>query len=173
MAIDGYIRSHALSGAFLAHQLQSLADLISDQGEVMLKAADLPFPARAVSTVLLIGESGETSTVEIASGLKQPHQLVAQRVELLIASGTVERLDDPHDRRRKILRLTSQGADQFSRMQDCLAQVARAFGDMFEELGCDLPAVTQRFAKALEDRSVHDRLEDASNQPQSSNRNIP
>ena len=155
---DGYINTHALRGAFIAHQLHNGVELRCEQGKEVLENADLPFPARAVSTVLLIGESGEVSTVEIANALKQPHQLVTQRVEVLIALGTVERLDDPRDGRRKILRLTRQGADQFVRMQDCLAKVSRAFGDLFEEIGCDLPGSAQRVAQALEERSVHERV---------------
>jgi DNA-binding MarR family transcriptional regulator len=131
---DSYINTHALRGAFIAHQLQNLADLISEQGKMVLENA------------------------EIANALRQPHQLVTQRVEVLIALGTVERLDDPRDGRRKILRLTPQGAAQFVRMQDCLTKVARAFGDLFEEIGCDLPGSAQRVAQALEERSVHERV---------------
>jgi DNA-binding MarR family transcriptional regulator len=155
---DSYINTHALRGAFIAHQLQNLADLISEQGKMVLENADLPFPPRAVSTVLLIGERGEVSIAEIANALRQPHQLVTQRVEVLIALGTVERLDDPRDGRRKILRLTPQGAAQFVRMQDSLEKVSRAFGDLFEEIGCDLPGSAQRVAQALEERSVHERV---------------
>ena len=158
MPAAGYIDAHNLRGAFFAHQLQSLADLISDQGAVVLDDAGLPFPARAVSTVLLIGESGEISAVEIANALGHPHQLVTQRVELLIASGAVERIDDPRDGRRKILRLTPQGANQFEVMQACLAKVAGAFADLFEELACDLPREAKRVAQALGERPLHERI---------------
>lgn len=158
MTIVGYLGDHRLQGAFIASRLQGLADLISDQGEALLDDAGLALPSRAVSTVLLIGERGEVSTAEIAKTLQQPHQLVAQRVELLIASGTVKRLADPDDGRRKILQLTPSGADQFVLLQDCLARTARAFGELFEEVGCDLPAITQRVADVLEEKPVRDRV---------------
>lgn len=158
MPIENYIDTHAVRGAFVANQLDRLADLISDQGELLLQDAGLEFPARAVSCVLLIGERGEVSTADIANVLKQPHQLVTQRVEFLIASDIVERLVDPRDGRRKILRLTPSGADQFERLQECLANAARVFADLFEELECDLPAITRRVTEALDHNSVLERV---------------
>lgn len=159
MPDDNYIDSHPLRGAFIANQLDRLADLISDQGELFLQDAGLAFPARAVSSVLLIGERGEISTADIAKILKQPHQLVTQRVELLIKSSIVERLIDPDDGRRKILRLTPAGAEQFARLQEQLAKAARAFAALFEEIQCDLPAITRRAAAALDDRSLLERVQ--------------
>lgn len=153
-----YFDAHVLGGAFIANQLDRLADLISEQGELLLQDAGLEFPARTVSCVLLIGERGEISTADIASVLKQPHQLVTQRVEFLITSGIVERFVDPHDGRRKILRLTPSGADQFKRLQECLEKAARAYAGLFEEIECDLPAITRRATEALEHSSVLDRV---------------
>ncbi|MEP2987887.1 MAG: hypothetical protein ABJN65_17890 [Parasphingorhabdus sp.] len=158
MPKENYIDSHLLGGAFIANQLDRLANQISEQGELLLQDAGLEFPARTVSCVLLIGERGEISTADIASVLKQPHQLATQRVELLITSKIVERFVDPHDGRRKILRLTPSGADQFERLQESLAEAARAFAGLFEEIECDLPAITRRATEALERSSVLDRI---------------
>ncbi len=158
MTIESYISTHALRGAFVAYQLEHLADLISEQGELLLEDAGLEFPARTVSSLLLIGEHGEISTADIANILKQPHQLVTQRIELLITSKIIERFVDPNDGRRKILRLTVRGADQFKRLQDCLAKAVRAFAVLFEELECDLPVLTQLATKALNQKSVLERV---------------
>lgn len=158
MPIDDYISTHALSGGFIASQLRSLADLISEQGELLLQDAGLEFPARAVSSVLLIGERGEISTADIAKVLKQPHQLVTQRIDILITSGIVERFADAQDGRRKILRLTPRGKVQFELLQERLAKVSRVFADMFEHLQCDLPEITNRVTTELDNRSVLDRV---------------
>ncbi len=158
MPIDNYITTHTLRGAFIASQLDNLADMIAEQGELLLQDAELDFPARAVSSVLLIGERRGISTADIANVLNQPHQLVTQRIELLIASGIAERFIDQSDGRRKILRLTSHGEDQFERLQKCLAQASRAFAHLFKETECDLPAITERVTEALNNNSLLERV---------------
>ncbi|NRD90741.1 hypothetical protein C8024_16755 [Sphingopyxis sp. BSNA05] len=156
--MESYVDSHPLRGAFVANQLMRLADLISDQGELLLQDAGIEFPARAVSYILLIGERRKISTADIAKLLRQPHQVATQRVELLITSAIVERIADPQDGRRKILRLTPSGIEQFGRLQACLEKAARAFAGLFEEIECDMPAITRRATEALEQRSVLERV---------------
>ena len=157
MSEENYIDAHALRGAFVANQLDRLADLFSEQGELLLQDAGLKFPARTVSCVLLIGERGEISTADIANELSQPHQLVTQRVELLITSGVVERLIDPQDGRRKILRLTRGGVYQYESLQECLEKASRAFAELFKEIKCNLPAVIRRASAALDHSSILER----------------
>ena len=162
--MNHYLDAHPRRGAFIANMLDRLADLISEQSELLLQDAGLAFPARAVSTVLLIGERGAIAAADIAGALKQPHQLVTQRIDLLIAASVVERLADPADGRRKVLRLTPKGVDQFERLRVCLAQADKVFAALFKELGCDLPAVALSAMASLEQSSVVERtrsLQDA------------
>jgi DNA-binding MarR family transcriptional regulator len=152
-----YIDDHPLSGAFVANQLIRLADMISDQGEALLTDAKLDFPARAVSTVLLIGERGAMSAADIANTLEQPHQLVTQRVELLIKAGVIEKFTDPDDARRKILKLTTEGKDQFARLQTMLSKADKVFSALFLEVSCDLPEIIVQFGGALNNSSLLER----------------
>tara|TARA_R110000782_G_C14795521_1_gene411324 strand:- start:1321 stop:1806 length:486 start_codon:yes stop_codon:yes gene_type:complete len=149
MRDENFIDTHRLGSAFIAYQLERLTELIVAQGNDMLDAAGITFPSRAVSTVLFIGEHQPTSTADIARALGQPHQVATQRVDLLIQFGIVERVDDPEDGRRKLLRLTGKGADQFRTLTARLAKAGQAFEALFAEIGCDLPAVLQRAADAL------------------------
>lgn len=165
MPFENYLDAHPLRGAFVANLLDRLADTLSEQGELLLQEEGLEFPARAVSSVLLIGDRGAISAADIAGALKQPHQLVTQRVDLLIASGIVERFADPDDGRRKVLRLTPKGEDQFKRLQDCLAKADRAFAALFEELECDLPDIAMRAMAALDRSSVLERVQSLQNVP--------
>jgi len=145
-----YLDDHPLAGAFLAHQLTRLADLITDQGEAFLRGNGIEVPSRAVSTVLLIGDQGPISAAAIAEQLQQPHQVTTQRVELLIKAGITDRTTDPEDGRRKLLTLTPHGREQYDSLQSRLKTAAAAFEALFEDIGCDLAAVADRAAMALE-----------------------
>jgi len=158
MATNTYTDTHPLRGAFVANLLGRLVDMIVAQGEDLLQDAGLDFPSRAASSVLLIGERGNISAADIASALAQPHQLVTQRIELLVDLKIVKRVNDPKDGRRKILTLTNKGTQQFLRLQTRLANAERAFQGLFEEIDCDLPAVAARAMGALGKRSILDRV---------------
>jgi DNA-binding MarR family transcriptional regulator len=148
--ITPFIDAHPLAGAFVANQLERLAALIVAQGDALLQDAGVTFPPRTVSTVLLIGERGRMAVADIAKTLEQPHQLVTQRIELLIELGIVRRIDDPGDGRRKIVVLTAKGSEQHRRLGACLARAKAAFAALFKEIECDLPAAILRTTQALE-----------------------
>lgn len=150
--------THPFSGAFLANRLEQLAELIVRQGETFLREGGVDFPPRAASAVLLIGERGPLSVADIAKTLAQPHQLVTQRVELLLDLGVVERVADPDDGRRWTLRFTRKGAEQLRRLKQRLAQAADAFAALFDEIGCDVEAVIARAEKALVQTPLADRV---------------
>jgi len=158
MTTETYIDAHPLRGAFIANQLDQLAELIADQGEALLRDAGIEFPSRAVSAVLLIGERGKISAAEIADTLRQPHQLTTQRIELLIEAGVLDRLDDPQDGRRKILQLTDKGQKQFKQLKTRLAEADRAFAALYKEIRCDLSRKTQQAIEALSQSSILERV---------------
>jgi len=149
---------HPLSEAFLANRLERLSELIAVQGQGLLAAAGLEMPSRAVSLVLLVGERGGLSAADAAAALGLPHQLVTQRAELLIGLGLVERSDDPSDGRRKILKLSAGGLAQHAKLRALLADAARAFEALFDEIGCDLSAVSATARAALERVPLQDRI---------------
>ena len=154
-----YFNTHPLRGAFLSNSLLGLADLIAEQGEDMLRAANIDVPSRAVSVMLLVGEHKEISAADIAELLKHPHQLVTQRADLLIELQLIKRTSDPRDGRRKILILTEKGQTQFDLLTKRLAQVAEVFTSLFEEIECDIPAMAQRAINALSHSPILDRIE--------------
>lgn len=149
MSAKTYIDTHPLRRAFIANQLERLSDLIVEQGEALLADAEIEFPPRAVSAVLLIGERGHISAADIADALNQPHQLTTQRIELLIDAGIIDRINDPQDGRRKILQLTDKGVAQFKRLQTRLAETDQVFATLFQEISCDLYAAVEQAMDAL------------------------
>ena len=153
-----FLDSHPLRGAFVANTLERLASLIVEQGDVLLRDAELDFPSRAASTVLLLGERARISAADLAKALDQPHQLVTQRVDLLIELGIVSRAGDPGDARRRILALTSKGKRQFKALKARLTIAEAAFAALSSEIGCDLLDATRSAIAALERSSVLDRV---------------
>ncbi len=153
-----YTDKHKRNGAFAANQMTRLVDLINEQGVCLLADAGLTLPPRAVSTILLIGERKQISAADIAQELEQPHQLVTQRIELLINLGLVQRLDDPNDGRRKIIGLSAKGGHEFKTLDKRLAEAALAFDDLFKEIENDLSATTMRAIEALKNKSLLARI---------------
>ncbi|HRX74690.1 MAG TPA: MarR family transcriptional regulator [Hyphomonas sp.] len=160
MSNSSFTDTHRLGTAFIAKQLEQLAEQIVGQGADMLEAAGITFPSRAVSAVLFLGENEPASTADIARALGQPHQVATQRVDLLIQLGIIERVDDPEDGRRKLLRLTPKGRDQFTILAGRLEKAGQAFDALFAEIGCDLPEVTRQVAEALQNKSLLNRMKD-------------
>lgn len=149
---------HALKGAFVSNKLLRLVDLIADQGDDLLREAQITIPARAVACTLFIGDNGQVSLADIAKALDEPHQLSAQRVEGLIELGLLERRDDPKDRRRKVLRLTKDGKTQYQRLLVRLAEIEQALADLYAEIDHDLSAILDSAIDALNRTPLLDRI---------------
>lgn len=151
--------THALSGAFLAKQLTRLADVISVQGDELLREAGIIIPARAVSCILLVGDEEHVSVADIAKALDRPHQLATQHIEASIDLGLLKRLNDPNDGRRKIVVLTAKGKVQYRRLRLRLREIEQAFLGLFAEIDCDLSAIAEKARLALGEKSLLKRIE--------------
>ena len=123
-----------------------------------MRAEGLSFPSRANSTVLYISEHNGASTADIMRELHQPHQLVAQRIDLLMELGVVERLDDPNDKRRKILRLTRKGKKEAALLRNAMKDAIRAFERLFDEIDVEMDEAVRSMTKALADASIGERV---------------
>lgn len=153
-----FLDLHLRRGAFVANTLERLASLIVEQGEEFLQAAGVELPSRAASTVLLLGEHTQMSAADIAKALTQPHQLVTQRIDLLIELKIVARVADPNDARRKVVSLTAKGKKQFQRLKARLADADAVLAALFSEIGCDLSVAALDAMAALHRSSILRRL---------------
>ncbi|KAK0341703.1 hypothetical protein LTR94_025308, partial [Friedmanniomyces endolithicus] len=155
--MSDYLKAHPLRGAFLANALEEAARLIVDQGDALLSANGLDVPSRAVSTLLFIGDCKQTTTADIAKALNHPHQLVAQRIDLLSRAGLLERPQTTTDRRRKPISLTRLGVQKVEHLRLLLTCVDRAFDALSEELGLDLATFPSKLTNALMSRPLAER----------------
>jgi DNA-binding MarR family transcriptional regulator len=158
MKTSAYIDGHPLRAAFVANILDRLVELIVTQGEHILADVDIEFPSRAVSSVLLIGENSSLTAADLAKTLNQPHQLITQRIDLLLNLDIIKRVNDPSDKRRKTLQLTPKGVQQHDALKMRLIEAEQAFNDLFEELECDLSALAVKAINALQKKTILDRI---------------
>jgi DNA-binding MarR family transcriptional regulator len=96
-------------------------------------------------TMQAIGPHG-TTAVELGRRLGVSKQAAGKTVDRLTALGYAERVDDPRDARRKLIRLTPRGIDS-------LTQSARIFdrlrAEWVERLGADRVALLESSLRAV------------------------
>jgi DNA-binding MarR family transcriptional regulator len=153
-----FIDEHPRRRAFLANTLERLASVIVAQGDELLRHSGIDFPSRAVSTVMMLGERPGLSAADIAKVLDQPHQLVTQRIELLVEAGIIARIEDEADARRKRLALTARGKRQYEALRRLIERMDRVFSDLFRELECDLSVAAGRALASLRQSPLLERL---------------
>ncbi|UTW54005.1 MarR family transcriptional regulator [Kordiimonas sp. SCSIO 12610] len=162
MQKNTYIDGHPLQAAFVANIWERFVELVVMQGEDILSDVDIEFPSRAVSSILLIGDNEKLTVADIAKTLNQPHQLVTQRIDLLLDLNVVERVPDPVDKRRKIIQLTPKGHEQYKALKARLIEAEAAFLELFDELGCDLSKLAVRAIDLLQNRPLLSRIQSQS-----------
>ncbi len=149
-----YFDGHAAFRMRLAH----LVEAVSDQIEATLRASGIAIPGTATAELQLLYHGGPQPLVAIATQLDISHQLATQRVQRLAEAGLAQIEVDPADRRRRRVSLTCEGRAQGDRFQAHLAQVERAFSELFEEIGIDADRAVRATAAALSRRSLADRI---------------
>ena len=158
MAKLNFRDTHTLKGAFLSNTLLRLVDLIALQGDDLLHDAGIVIPSRAVACTLFIGDKGRVSLADAAKALDEPHQLTTQRIEALMKLGLLKSMSDPEDGRRKLIKLTRKGKDQYQRLKIRLAEIEQAFLGLYAEIGCDLPIILEQAIEALHHTPMLERI---------------
>lgn len=152
-----------IAPSFVGARAQRLANLISGQGDALLKAADLIVPSRCTSIVLYLDHNGPASLVEIARALDEQHQLTAHRAKQLEDLSIITRKPDPDDQRRRTFHLTQKGKDEAKGIEARCRQAITIFEAIGGEIGCDLNELLDRAYDVLEQRPLTDRVFDKPN----------
>ena len=143
---------------FFGLQVQRFLELLVQQSQDLFASLDIDTPVRATSTFVLLAENPGASLADLARWLEQPHQLVAQRLQLLMRGGFVRRRGDPKDRRRKAFFLTEKGRTHVARVKMASDIGVRAIEDLGRELGVDLFAAIDNAHRGLLRSPVADRV---------------
>lgn len=139
--------------AFTAKRVFDLHLLILKQAEDVYVSRGMIFPVAVSSVILFLSTAKRASLTEISKALGQPHQLIAQRVKILVKLALISGVQDPDDKRRTVYEFTEAGLSQRDLLIDYCSEAEVAFGDLSNELGVDLHEVLDKACKALENKS--------------------
>ena len=148
--------------AYLGKHCFDLLSLSSEQAAEVYAQRGLSIPLEVSSTLQFISRNDALSVADIAKALSLPHQLSTQRVEKLANAGLLRRKPDPKDKRRVCLQLTKKGREQADLLDQCMADIARVYERMFEDIGCDLSVMIPAATAALKAVPIAARLSNES-----------
>jgi len=119
--------------AFMAHLLRRLSDALVEGCTEWHPEQGICSAPRTSSTLLALDEKGSLSVTELSMLLRQSHPLVIHWIKQLRELGLVTSAKDPHDGRRSIISLTSEGRLTARRLRQALVTVDRAILDLIGE----------------------------------------
>ncbi len=143
--------------AFTNKRFFDLFTLINEQADVVYKYLGIKFPVVASSTVLYLAKSKEGSLTEIAKGLGMSHQLISQRVKILLNLELIEKRPAPNDKRKTIYTFTDEGKRQSQLLLDYCEGAEKAFNSLSETVGVDLLATINKAINGLNEASFAER----------------
>ena len=142
----------------LGKRADELSLLIERQIEPIFEQRDIIVPVRSCSLLLFLDHKGSASAADLARELGISHQLVLQKIPVLIKRKLIQRRDDPEDRRRRLFSLTSEGKRQVERLNEHSADIQRVYHELYAEAGVDLFEAMGNVIDALKSRDLLDRL---------------
>ncbi|MFL9582721.1 MarR family winged helix-turn-helix transcriptional regulator [Stenotrophomonas sp. AB1(2024)] len=123
--------------AFLAHLLRRLADELVQGAADWYPSVGVTAPPRTISTLLALDEHGPLGVTELAGLLRQSHPLVIAWIKELTRLSLVKSKDDPADRRRTLVSLTTKGRHELVRVRKALVTMERASTELLQLAGTD------------------------------------
>lgn len=123
--------------AFLAHLLRRLADELVQGAADWYPSVGVTAPPRTISTLLALDEHGPLGVTELAGLLRQSHPLVITWIKELTRLSLVKSKDDPADRRRTLVSLTTKGRNELVRVRKALVTMERASTELLQLAGTD------------------------------------
>lgn len=153
-----FINSETIRKAYLGKHAQRLLFLSSEQVADVYKDRGICIPVSLSSTLQVIAQGKGMSLADIARALDIPHQLVSQRTEKLLKLDLIIKQADPNDGRRSEYHLTKLGDAQAKLLKQCMEDTALIYGDLYDEIECDLAQALLDAIHALERTSLRHRF---------------
>lgn len=144
--------------AFMAKRVFDLHLLILKQAEEVYSNKGICFPVAVSSVMLFLSSIDAASLAQISRAMGQPHQLIAQRIKILLKLALIEGQQDKNDKRRTLYKLTPLGKEQGQLLDEYCIEAAQAFNHLSAELDVDLHDILDKACKALEMTSFAQRF---------------
>jgi DNA-binding MarR family transcriptional regulator len=133
--------------------LRRLVDLVSHgSGAVFMVMSDASVTLPQVLLISRVEKAGSASLSDLAEGSTASTAALSQMIERLVQQGLLDRAEDPVDRRRKAVRVTSR-ARAFLRKLEAARSADYELGlaSLGDELRARLAAVLERAIAEIED----------------------
>jgi DNA-binding MarR family transcriptional regulator len=155
---EKFRQSLTVNKAFMSKRLFDLHLLIQKQAVEIYQAKGMIFPITVSSTILFIASVNGATLTQSAKALGLPHQLIAQRMKILLKLKLVTSSPDSNDKRRTLYKLTKVGKEQLVLLDGYCSEAAIAFNDLSTELELDLHQVISQACEALEAKTFAQRF---------------
>lgn len=143
-----------MTGPTLLYLIKQLELAVRSRLDEVLRPVSITPLQYAALTVL--ERRSDLSTAALARNAFVTDQSAADMVAVLEERGLIARLPDPADRRRRVLRLTEQGAGLLDQLRDQVAEVeARMVAPLTPEQAADLRGYVVTCRAALSGRPPH------------------
>lgn len=146
--------------SFLGRLSEMLSLRIEEQTRELFDDAGIVVPVRSCSLLTALGQAGEASAAQIARTLGHSHQLVMQKIPVLLRLGLITPHPDPADARRKLFRLTDKGRAQLADIDAYRIRISEIYRRLFDEVG-DAHQVIIDTLSALEKRPLSQRASES------------
>ncbi|UNK58618.1 MarR family winged helix-turn-helix transcriptional regulator [Pseudoxanthomonas daejeonensis] len=150
--------------AFLAHLLRRLADELVQGAADWYPSVGVTAPPRTISTLLALDEHGSLGVTELAGLLRQSHPLVIVWIKELTRLSLVKSSDDPADRRRTVVTLTTKGRNELVRIRKALVVMEQASTELLDLAGPDSLRMLWELERNCRELSFRQRLQQKASQ---------
>lgn len=141
---------------FLGRSVERLSVLIAEQSKAVFDDLGIVIPVRSCSLMTVLANLGTASASELARELGHSHQLVMQKIPKLLRLCLIQHENDENDARRRVFRLTDEGAAQMVKFAQCRVVLGAAYEGLFREIG-NVAELVAKTTEALIERPLHQR----------------
>ncbi len=146
--------------SFVGKLAFDLRQILSSQAKELYQNIGLIFPPTCTSTMLQIGKNKGCSMADLATALEYPHQLITQRVNILLEHRLIRKRTSKCDKRRYDLELTKAGRHQLKLLEEFLDDAMMLFDNLNQEIEANLSQVLSRSIVALKKKDLLSRMEE-------------
>ena len=141
----------------LGSRLKRLSDRFMQETARIYQSQRLGFEPSWFTVTSFLSKNGPASIQDISAALNVSHPAVIQVANQMTAKNLIETSKDPDDKRKRILKLSSEGIQLFESLRPVLENIEDSVKEIINTTGYDLLHVIERIESALEEKSLYER----------------
>ncbi|MBY0449638.1 MAG: bifunctional helix-turn-helix transcriptional regulator/GNAT family N-acetyltransferase [Cyanobacteria bacterium] len=138
--------------------MKRLVERMHQDNALIFKERQIPFEPRWFLLLSLLDTQPKLGIMEIARELKLAHPTVVVLVNEMIREKVVSSVVDKHDKRKRLLSLTSKGHQMLKDVKPLWQDMTAAANQLILDTGYDVISVLSALEQALDRESYADRI---------------